>query len=141
MEQRTKSRAGAVGIMQVRPSTAAGSPINIRHIEVLENNIHAGSKYMRHLIDTYFHGEHIDPLNQQLFALAAYNSGQSRVARLRKAAEAKGLNPNVWFNNVEKIAAKEIGRETVQYVSNIYKYYTSYRALSEYGVRSGKRLI
>ena len=29
----------------------------------------------------------------------------------------------VWFNNVEEVAAKRIGRETVQYVSNIYKYY------------------
>lgn len=52
---------------------------------------------------------------------------------------AQGLDPNVWFNNVEKIAAHEIGRETVQYVSNIYKYYTSYRALNEYAVRSGRK--
>ena len=40
-----------------------------------------------------------------------------------------GLNPNVWFRNVEIVAAKRIGRETVQYVSNIYKYYVAYRLI------------
>jgi membrane-bound lytic murein transglycosylase MltF len=40
-----------------------------------------------------------------------------------------GLDPNVWFHNVEVAAAKEIGRETVQYVSNIYKYYIAYRMI------------
>jgi membrane-bound lytic murein transglycosylase MltF len=49
------------------------------------------------------------------------------VNRLRKEARENGLDPNVWFDNVEVIAAKRIGRETVQYVSNIYKYYISYK--------------
>ena len=48
-----------------------------------------------------------------------------------KQAEAEGLNPNVWFNNVELIAAKEIGAETVTYVSNIYKYYIAYQMAAE----------
>jgi membrane-bound lytic murein transglycosylase MltF len=42
-----------------------------------------------------------------------------------------GLDPNVWFRNVEMVAAREIGRETVDYVSNIYKYYTAYSAFRE----------
>ena len=62
-----------------------------------------------------------------MFALAAYNAGPARVAQLRKKAEAQGLNPNVWFNNVEIVAAREIGSETVTYVSNIYKYYVGYK--------------
>ena len=37
-----------------------------------------------------------------------------------------GLNPNKWFGNVGVAAAKVIGRETVEYVSNIYKYYFAY---------------
>jgi membrane-bound lytic murein transglycosylase MltF len=41
------------------------------------------------------------------------------------------LDPNVWFNNVEVIAAKRIGRETVDYVRNIFKYYTAYRYIVE----------
>ncbi len=81
----------------------------------------------------------IDHLNKQLFALAAYSSGPARIRQFWKMCVAQGLDPNVWFNNVEKIAAHEIGRETVQYVSNIYKYYTSYRALNEYAVRSGRK--
>jgi hypothetical protein len=37
----------------------------------------------------------------------------------------------VWFGNVERVASERIGRETVTYVSNIYKYYITYRLLSE----------
>ena len=66
-----------------------------------------------------------------LFTFASYNAGPARVAKLRMEAEKKGLDPNVWFRNVEIVAAKRIGRETVQYVSNIYKYYTAYRLSME----------
>jgi membrane-bound lytic murein transglycosylase MltF len=70
-------------------------------------------------------------LNQGLFTFAAYNAGPARVAKLRKEASELGLDPNVWFNSVEIVAAKRIGRETVQYVSNIFKYYTAYKIISE----------
>ena len=66
-----------------------------------------------------------------LFAFASYNAGPAKIARLRKEAKPAGLDPNVWFNNVERIAAKRIGRETVQYVSNIFKYYVAYRLLED----------
>lgn len=138
LNQNLVSGAGAVGIMQVLPSTAGGKPINVLHVEKLENNIHAGAKYMRYLIDTYFNDEALDPLNKQLFALASYNAGPARVAKLRKMSTAKGYDSNVWFNNVEVVAAQEIGRETVQYVSNIFKYYSSYRFLQRYSEESGK---
>jgi membrane-bound lytic murein transglycosylase MltF len=68
----------------------------------------------------------MDDLNKGLFALASYNAGPGRVAGLRKEAAKRGLDPNVWFNNVERVAAEKIGRETVTYVSNIYKYYVAY---------------
>ena len=42
-----------------------------------------------------------------------------------------GLDPNVWRGNVEVVAAREIGRETVTYVANILKYYTAYRLIEE----------
>ncbi len=67
--------------------------------------------------------------NNMLFTFASYNAGPARVARLRREAQQAGLDPNVWFRNVEIIAARRIGRETVQYVSNIYKYYTAYRLI------------
>jgi membrane-bound lytic murein transglycosylase MltF len=62
---------------------------------------------------------------------ASYNAGPNRLARLRKQAPDMGLDPNVWFNNVELIAAKDIGQETVTYVSNIYKYYVAYKLATE----------
>jgi membrane-bound lytic murein transglycosylase MltF len=141
LNQKCRSRAGAVGIMQVLPSTAKGSPIFIKNITTPDNNIHAGVKYMRWLADYYFNDPAIDTLNRHLLALAAYNCGPGRVSQLRKMTRAKGLNPNVWFNNVEIMAAKVIGRETPQYVSNIYKFYASYRALGAYLEKRGMTAV
>lgn len=126
------STAGAVGIMQLLPSTAAGPPINIRDLNKVENNVHAGTKYMRYLIDEYFNDEPMDSLNKHLFALAAYNCGPGMVSRLRKEARERNIDPNQWFNHVEKLAERHIGNETVRYVSNIYKYYIAYRQLLKY---------
>ena len=127
LDHSARSHVGAVGIMQLLPSTAADKNVGIPDIENLENNIHAGVKYLRFLRDRYFNDPAIDPLNQNLFAFASYNAGPAKVRRLRNEAKKKGLDPNVWFGNVEIIAAKRIGRETVQYVGNIYKYYVAYR--------------
>ncbi len=132
LKQQTVSHMGAVGVMQLMPSTASHPPINIPNIKVADNNIHAGVKYMRYLIDQYFARDHMDFLNEQLFALAAYNCGPGNVRKLRRGAVQRGLDPNIWFDNVEILAAHHIGRETVQYVSNIYMYYRSYQALQRY---------
>jgi membrane-bound lytic murein transglycosylase MltF len=71
------------------------------------------------------------PLDKGLFAFASYNAGPGRIRQLRQEAEKRGRDPNVWFGNVEQIASERIGRETVTYVSNIYKYYVAYRLLEE----------
>jgi len=131
LDQSKKSHAGAIGVMQLLPSTAADRNVNISEIQKLENNIHAGTKYMRFIINRYFKNEPMDDLNKMLFAFAAYNAGPAKVIKLRKKTTAMGLNPNLWFHNVEVAAAKVIGRETVQYVSNIYKYYLAYRMVTE----------
>jgi membrane-bound lytic murein transglycosylase MltF len=131
LDQRARSHAGAVGVMQVKPSTAESSPVFIKGIDTAENNIHAGAKLLHFLVRDYFGDPAIDPLNRSLFAFAAYNAGPARVRRLRETAKKKGLNPNIWLRNVEVIAAKEIGQETVQYVANIYKYYLAYKVASE----------
>jgi membrane-bound lytic murein transglycosylase MltF len=125
LDQRAVSSRGAIGIMQVMPAT--GRELNVGDIRQLETNVHAGVKYIRTIIDRYFASEQIDPLDRTLFAFAAYNCGPERVRQLRRKAALRGLNPDVWFNNVELIAGEEIGRETVDYVSNIYKYYVAYR--------------
>lgn len=132
LNQNLKSHAGAVGVMQILPSTAKDKNVNISNIHELDANIHAGTKYLRFMTDTYFASDpDINQLNRALFAFASYNAGPAKVARLRKEAKEMGLNPNEWFGNVEVVAAKRIGRETVQYVSNIVKYYVSYKLLEE----------
>jgi membrane-bound lytic murein transglycosylase MltF len=124
LDQNAKSHVGAIGVMQVMPET--GKDLAVGDINELEPNIHAGVKYIRWLIDRHYEDEPMDDLNKGLFAFAAYNAGPGRVRQLRREAAARGLDPNVWFNNVERIASERIGRETVTYVSNIYKYYVSY---------------
>jgi len=127
IDQSKRSPAGAIGVMQVLPGTAADPNVNVPNIEEMENNIHAGVKYLRFIENQYFEREPMDELNKTLFSFASYNAGPAKVAKLRREARQAGLDPNVWFRNVEIIAAKRIGRETVQYVSNIYKYYVAYR--------------
>jgi len=122
-----KSPAGAVGIMQVKPSTAADKHVGVDDISEPADNILAGARYMRFLMDRYFADPEMDELEQWLFALAAYNAGPARVRRLRSQAAAEGYDPNLWLDNVEVIAARKIGRETVRYVRNVFKYYVAYQ--------------
>jgi membrane-bound lytic murein transglycosylase MltF len=140
LDQTKRSRVGAIGVMQVMPATARDKSIGIPNIEKLDSNIHAGIKYNRWIDDNFFNDPAITPLNRELFAFASYNAGPGRVAGLRREAAASGLDPNKWFNNVELVAAKRIGRETVTYVSNIYKYYLAYQMMvgAEEARRSAK---
>jgi len=132
LDQSRRSSAGAIGVMQLLPSTAAGHPVYINNIEVLENNIKAGIKYLRWIFDEYYiDTEDMDLLNKILFTFASYNAGPTRIIQLRSQTVKMGLDQNKWFNNVEVAAAKRIGRETVQYVSNIYKYWIAYRIVLE----------
>jgi membrane-bound lytic murein transglycosylase MltF len=124
LDQNVRSPAGAIGVMQVMPAT--GAALKVGDIRQVDANIHAGTKYMRKMLDTYFSDAKLDHFNRHLFAFAAYNAGPTRIVELRKEAAKRGLDPNVWFNNVEQIAAEKIGRETVTYVRNIYKYYIAY---------------
>jgi membrane-bound lytic murein transglycosylase MltF len=129
LNQALKSPVGAIGVMQVMPKT--GKELGVGDITAVEPNIHAGVKYMRWMIDQYYGKEPMTKLDKALFAFASYNAGAGRIAQLRKEAAKRGLDPNVWFHNVEYVAAEKIGPETVTYVSNIYKYYIAYNLLME----------
>ena len=133
LDQNAKSPVGAIGVMQLMPDT--GREQKVGDITKLEPNIHAGVKYMRFMRNEYFEDEPMDDLNKSLFTFASYNAGPGRIRQLRREAERRGLDPNVWFGNVERIASERIGRETVTYVSNIYKYYVAYRLIVEEGQR------
>jgi len=127
LDQSRVSRAGAVGIMQILPRTASDPSVGIKNIHELENNIHAGTKYLHYLREKYFNNPEIDPADRMDFAWAAYNAGPGNIIRMRNLAEKRGLDPNRWFYNVEIVTAEVIGREPVRYVSNVNKYYTAYR--------------
>jgi membrane-bound lytic murein transglycosylase MltF len=129
LDQAVKSPVGAIGVMQVMPAT--GKELDVGDIRQVEANIHAGIKYMRWMIDQYYGKEPMTNLDKALFAFASYNAGAGRISQLRKEAARRGLDPNVWFHNVEYVAAEKIGAETVTYVSNIYKYYIAYKLLME----------
>ena len=129
LDQNVRSRAGAIGVMQIMPAT--GKKLNVGDITKTQPNIEAGVKYMRLMIDKYYAGEPMTELDKVLFTFASYNAGPGRIAQLRKKAVNRGLDPNIWFDHVEYIAADEIGAETVTYVSNIYKYYIAYHLIME----------
>jgi membrane-bound lytic murein transglycosylase MltF len=130
LDNSLRSKAGAVGIMQMLPATAKDPNVDIANIEVLENNIHAAAKYLRFMMDTFFPDAKMDSFNRTMFAFASYNAGPARIAKLRRQAASRGLNPDQWFGQVERVVAEKIGRETVQYISNILKYYVVYRRIA-----------
>nr|WP_255252508.1 lytic transglycosylase F [Enterobacter sp. CC120223-11] len=138
LNQSVRSPVGAIGVMQVMPKT--GKELNVGDIRKLEPNINGGIKYMRWMIDHYYGDEPMTQLNKALFSFASYNAGPARIARLRADTKARGFDPNVWFGNVENLAAEKIGAETVTYVSNIYKYYIAYRLILDEIARKQKAL-
>jgi len=125
LDQNARSHVGAIGIMQLMPET--GRSLKVGDITKAEPNVHGGFKYLRQIYDRHLDTAGLDEQNRTLFAIASYNAGSGRIARLRTEAADKGLDANVWFNNVELIAERRIGHETVVYVRNIYKYYIAYK--------------
>jgi membrane-bound lytic murein transglycosylase MltF len=129
LDQNAKSQVGAIGVMQLMPAT--GDQMKVGDIHVTEPNIHAGAKYMDQLMSLYFPDANFSEGNRPLFAFASYNCGPGNIAKARKEAQKRGLNPDKWFNNVEIVVAEKIGTETTTYVRNIYKYYVAYRLTLE----------
>jgi membrane-bound lytic murein transglycosylase MltF len=129
LKQEAKSHVGAIGVMQIMPAT--GKELGVGDITVLEPNIHGGAKYMDQLMTRYFKDANFSEAERPLFAFASYNAGPGNIARMRKLAVQRGLDPDKWFNNVELVVADKIGMETTTYVRNIYKYYVSYKLVMQ----------
>jgi membrane-bound lytic murein transglycosylase MltF len=127
LDQNARSHVGAIGIMQIMPAT--GAELKVGDIRIAEPNVHAGAKYMDWLMTKYLPDSHFDETDRTLFAFACYNAGPGNIARMRKEAVKRGLDPDRWFNNVELVTAEKIGTETTTYVRNIYKYYVAYKLL------------
>ena len=140
LDQNRRSSAGAVGVMQIKPSTAEGSPVFIKGVDrSVEANIHAGAKYLRWIVDEYYKDEPMTPIDKGLFALASYNAGPGRMNELRRKATKLGLDRNKWFQNVEIVAAREIGRETVQYPGQYLQVLRRLRTAGAAGIRDCAR--
>ena len=131
LKQSARSASGAIGVMQIKASTAGDRNVAIKNIHKVDANIEAGTKYLDFLRRRYFSEPGIDQRNQILLALAAYNMGPNRMIKLRDKAAKIGYDPDIWFDNVELAAARYVGREPVQYVANIYKYYLAYTMSAE----------
>jgi membrane-bound lytic murein transglycosylase MltF len=130
MNPKKTSPRGAVGIMQIKPSTAKDKHIRIKDIYNIDNNVHAGVKYLAFLRDRYFTSPTIEPGSRVHFSLAAYNAGPAKVRQMRAKAKEMDLDPDIWFRNVERAAQQIVGSETTRYVANIYKYYLAYTLLN-----------
>lgn len=138
LDQSKRSPVGAVGVMQLMPTT--GAEMKVGDINITEANIHAGTKYMDQLMTTYFQDAHFDLFNRSLFAFASYNAGPNKIASLRKLAAERGLNPDIWLNNVEIVTSEKVGLETTTYVRNVMKYYYSYKLMLERSKEKSKAL-
>jgi membrane-bound lytic murein transglycosylase MltF len=132
LDQGAKSHVGAIGVMQVMPAT--GRDLKVGDITKVEPNVHAGVKYFRFMMDQFYKDEPMTDLDKGLMTLASYNAGPGRIRQLRAETKRRGLNPNVWFGNVERVVSERVGRETVEYVSNIFKYYVAYRLVVARGL-------
>lgn len=131
LDQSLRSRTGAVGIMQMLPSTAQDPKVGISDISTDENNIHAAAKYLAFLRDRYFDDPSLAAEDRLALTWAAYNAGPANVQRMRDKTRELGLDPNRWFGHVEHGALAVVGVETVRYVRSIYKYYLAYKGMAE----------
>jgi membrane-bound lytic murein transglycosylase MltF len=126
-----QSAAGAVGLMQILPSTASDPNVDIPNISKPEANVHAGVKYLAFLRDRYFSSGEIDDFNRTMFALAAYNAGPANIQSARNLAPKLGLDPDVWFANTEIAVEEIVGTQPTNYVRNIFKYTVDLRLSEE----------
>ena len=128
LDQSRRSSRGAIGLMQLMPATAR--EMGFDDISTADANVEAGAKYMRHVIDTYFsdveQNPEVDPEEAReeayAVALAAYNAGPTRISRLRRTAESRGIDSRIWFDEMEPIVAREVGSEPVMYVQNVMEF-------------------
>ncbi len=128
-DQSKRSPAGAVGVMQLLPSTAADKAVGIPDISTLENNVHAGVRYLHWLQKTYYSDQTLEPLDRMLFSFAAYNAGPGNMRKARRYTKQLDFDANRWFNNVEIGMFRAVSGEPASYVRNIYKYYVTYQGL------------
>lgn len=119
-----RGAGGATGLMQITP--AAARSVGVGNITQLDNNVQASAKYLAMIRRTYFNSPQLNERERMAFVLAGYNMGPQRVQSMRAEARRRGLNPNQWFFQVERIAMEQVGMGVVSYVNSVNKYYLAY---------------
>ncbi|MDD0843645.1 transglycosylase SLT domain-containing protein [Pseudomonas sp. Gutcm_11s] len=119
-----RGASGATGLMQITP--AAARSVGVGNIQALDNNVLAATRYMARIRREFFSSRQITESERMAFVLAAYNMGPQRVQSLRAEARRRGLNPNQWFFQVERVAMEQLGMGVVSYVNAVNKYYLAY---------------
>lgn len=139
---KAKSEWGAVGLMQMLPSTAREMGVNDPWDP--GQSIIGGAAYLGKMVKR-FKSDDVQLKDAVRFALAAYNCGMGHVDDARRLAKKRGLNPNRWFDNVAKAMlllekprfyrharyGYARGSEPFRYVSEIQTRYDNYVALTE----------
>ena len=138
LDQEARSPSGAIGLMQLLPSTA--KDMGFDDVTDAEDNLAAGIKYMAWLRDNYFSDPGVPEAVRVDFALAAYNAGPGRVRRWRREAPENGIDADRWFGGVENLALEQVGFEPVRYVANINKYFVVLTRLLDERARHDERM-
>ncbi len=143
-DPKAKSNAGALGLMQVLPSTAKQFGITDLHNPAL--GVQAGVRYMDWVRDRF--PQELPVTDRMWFSLASYNAGLGHVIDARRLAAKQGWDRNRWFGNVERamllLSQRKYhskarhgyvrGKEPVNYVSQIRSRYQAYVRLSDQNV-------
>ncbi len=119
-----KGTGGATGLLQITPSAA--QRVGVNNIQNVEGNVQAGAKYLAMIRRKFFASPQLNERERMAFVLAAYNMGPERVQGMRAEARRRGLNPNQWFFQVERIAMEQVGMGAVSYVNSVNKYYLAF---------------
>lgn len=124
LEPSARSGSGPTGLMQITPSAA--QRVGVNNIQSVDNNVQAGAKYLALIRRKFFASPKLNERERMAFVLAAYNLGPERVQGMRAEARRRGLNPNQWFFQVERIAMEQVGMGPVSYVNSVNKYFLAY---------------
>ncbi|MFZ1666947.1 MAG: transglycosylase SLT domain-containing protein [Flavobacteriales bacterium] len=93
------SYAGAGGLMQMMPATAAA--MGVTKEGGVDGHIRGASQYL-HTLNAIWQREVSRDDQRMKFVLAAYNAGPGHVKDAQRLAKTLGLDPNRWDGNVEK---------------------------------------
>ncbi|MDO7895473.1 transglycosylase SLT domain-containing protein [Pseudomonas citrulli] len=124
LQPSARGGGGPTGLMQITPSAA--QRVGVDNIQNLDANVQAGAKYLAMIRRKFFASPKLNERERMAFVLAAYNMGPERVQGMRAEARRRGLNPNQWFFQVERIAMEQVGMGAVSYVNSVNKYYLAF---------------